>query len=183
MRLFSYIVKSDRGFAPNPFCGYCTLACCKPSIRRVARVGDLVVGLSPKADGNRIVYIMRVTEEKMSFAEYWHDPRFHMKRAVFRSRLPERRVGDNIYRPCSLSGYGYQQQPSCHSQPDGTEDGDNKKRDLRGKWVVTTTSVFVRKPRWATRMRTSRNVSSSGSSAYFSGDIHCRREGLRQKTR
>lgn len=40
MKLFSYIVTHDAGFAPNPFWGYCTLACCKPAIRRTANVGD-----------------------------------------------------------------------------------------------------------------------------------------------
>ena len=30
MTLYSYIVKHDNGFAPNPFHGFCTLACCKP---------------------------------------------------------------------------------------------------------------------------------------------------------
>ena len=32
--LFSYVVATDSGFAPNPFFGLCTLACCKPAIRR-----------------------------------------------------------------------------------------------------------------------------------------------------
>ncbi|MFH1865797.1 MAG: hypothetical protein ABIK85_07930, partial [Candidatus Eisenbacteria bacterium] len=39
MRLFSYIVARDYGFAPNPFCGVCTLATCKPKIRESASVG------------------------------------------------------------------------------------------------------------------------------------------------
>ena len=59
MRLFTYIVTSDAGFAPNPFYGYCTLACCKTAIRRAAEPGDWIVGLTPKAHGNRIVYAMR----------------------------------------------------------------------------------------------------------------------------
>jgi len=45
MSVFSYVVKNDGGFAPNPFHGSCTLACCKPKIRNVASAGDIVVGL------------------------------------------------------------------------------------------------------------------------------------------
>ncbi len=74
MKLYSYIVKHDSGFAPNPFFGYCTLACCKPDIRRTAQVGDWVVGLTPKPDGNRIVYFMRV-DGIIGFAAYWRDER------------------------------------------------------------------------------------------------------------
>ena len=36
MTVYSYIVAYDSGFAPNPFHGTCTLACCKPTIRRTA---------------------------------------------------------------------------------------------------------------------------------------------------
>lgn len=32
--LFSYIVRWDHGFAPNPFHGICSLATCKPGIRK-----------------------------------------------------------------------------------------------------------------------------------------------------
>ena len=48
MNIYSYVVTHDTGFAPNPFHGYCTLACCKPRIRSRAAVGDWVVGLTPK---------------------------------------------------------------------------------------------------------------------------------------
>jgi len=33
-RLYLYTMTYDSGFAPNPFHGICTLACCKPGIRR-----------------------------------------------------------------------------------------------------------------------------------------------------
>src|SRR5262249_55154673 len=42
--LFSYCIPYDFGSAPNPFWGLCTLAICKPDIRRTANVGDWVVG-------------------------------------------------------------------------------------------------------------------------------------------
>lgn len=40
MKLFSYVVAREYGFAPNPFFGWCTLATCKPKIRVTAEVGD-----------------------------------------------------------------------------------------------------------------------------------------------
>ena len=58
MKVYSYIVAYHSGFSPNPFHGVCTLACCKPMIRRSARVGDLIVGLSRRAE--RVVYAMTV---------------------------------------------------------------------------------------------------------------------------
>ena len=39
MKLSAYIVSTDAGLAPNPFWGVCTLAVCKPRIRRFAEVG------------------------------------------------------------------------------------------------------------------------------------------------
>ena len=36
VKLMAYIVRHDSGFSPNPFGGVCTLACCKPAIRRSA---------------------------------------------------------------------------------------------------------------------------------------------------
>ena len=43
MRLFSYVVARDYGFAPNPFYEMCTLATCKPRIRKLLSV---VIGSS-----------------------------------------------------------------------------------------------------------------------------------------
>lgn len=81
MALFCYIVTCDSGFAPNPFWGYMTLACCKPQIRRSAEVGDWVVGLSPKKSGNRIIYAMRV-EEILPVDDYFKERRFQNKKAI-----------------------------------------------------------------------------------------------------
>ena len=73
-RLFTYTIPVDDGAAPNPFRGICTLAICKPGIRRVAKKGDWVAGLgskhAPSGDfSNRLVYAMRV-EEVISLKEY-----------------------------------------------------------------------------------------------------------------
>ena len=91
--IFSYVAVSDTGFAPNVTGEeYCTLACCKPVIRRVAREGDWVMGTCRKAEGaEKLVFTMRVSET-MSFDEYFRDGRFKCKRPTLD---PD---GDNIYR-------------------------------------------------------------------------------------
>ena len=63
-RLYSYIVRADDGAAPNPYYGMCTLAICKPAIRRTARVGDWILGTGSKAAGlaGHVIYAMRVDE-------------------------------------------------------------------------------------------------------------------------
>ena len=40
VKLYSYIVAVDSGFAPNPFHGFCTIATCKPRIRKTAEIGE-----------------------------------------------------------------------------------------------------------------------------------------------
>jgi hypothetical protein len=47
-RLFTYTIPIDDGAAPNPFRGMCSLAICKPCIRRVAEEHDWVAGLDSK---------------------------------------------------------------------------------------------------------------------------------------
>ena len=132
MKLYSYIVKHDTGFAPNPFHGYCTLACCKPDIRRTAQKGDWIVGLTTKAKGNRIVYYMRVDDVVESFADYWKDKRFRVKKPIFTDGV-RGRCGDNIYEP--LPSGSYRQLPSRHSNGDA-EDVEMKEHDLSGKRIL-----------------------------------------------
>lgn len=83
-RLFTYIVAHDGGSAPNPFHNMCTLAICKPAIRRVAKTGDVIVGLSRVKDESHIVYCMLV-DETVSWSNYIklcsesHDSRYKLK--------------------------------------------------------------------------------------------------------
>jgi len=133
VRLYSYILRHDGGFAPNPFSGVCTLACCKPVIRRTARPGDLVLGLTPKPLGFQLSYAMEV-HESLTFDEYWGDTRFKAKRPQWSSPSRVDRVGDNCYEPDGHQGF--HQHPSVHSNRDGTEDTSNKKWDLSGQRVL-----------------------------------------------
>lgn len=90
-RIYRYVVRYDTGTAPNPFAGWCSLAICKPAIRRSAKAGDWIIGLRSRRP-DEVIYVMQV-EEVLGFADYWSDVRFLDKR-------PERCVSsDNIYRP------------------------------------------------------------------------------------
>ena len=131
MAIYSYIVTHDTGFSPNPFWGYGTLACCKPVIRRTARVGDWVVGLTPKSRGNRMVYAMEVTEV-LGYDRYFDDARFQAKKPVFDTEGVAGKCGDNIYKPGS--GGSYIQLRSMHSKGKGEEqDSATKAHDLKGR--------------------------------------------------
>lgn len=68
-RLFTYKVAYDGGSAPNPYHNICTLAICKPAIRRVAKPNDVIVGLACAPDDTRIVYCM-VVEHVLPWSQY-----------------------------------------------------------------------------------------------------------------
>ena len=127
MTLYSYIVTHDTGFSPKPFFGYCMLACCKPEIRGKAQVGDWIVGLTPKAQRNKVVYFMRV-DEVLEFGRYWNDRRFRQKRPRHDKDV-RLRCGDSIYEP--LPNGGFRQLRSMHS--DGEHEHSRNKSDLGGK--------------------------------------------------
>ena len=92
MHLWAYVLKSDSGFAPNPLGGYCSLACCKPKIRKAAQPGDWIMGTTPADLGKgRLTYLMKV-DEALTFHEYFCDPRFEGKKPS-----PDNPHGDNIY--------------------------------------------------------------------------------------
>lgn len=97
MRLFSYVVARDYGFAPNPFFELCTLATCKPEIRKAASVGDWIIGTGSSERYKRgfLVYAMCVAEV-MTFNEYWEGERFRQKRPNLRGSKKQA-FGDNIY--------------------------------------------------------------------------------------
>lgn len=134
MTLFSYIVAHDTGFSPNPFWGYCTLATCKPVIRRTARVGDWIVGLSPKHSGNRVVFAMEV-DEILDYASYYRDQRFENKIPAY-NKEEVYKVGDNIYRP--LPNGRFRQLRSMHSNG-VQENPETKAHDLGGVNVLIGT--------------------------------------------
>lgn len=142
-RIYSYVVRYDSGFAPNPFYGVCSLATCKPDIRKGAKINDWVVGSGSNDQtirrGGHLVYAMRITEI-VSFDEYAADPRFANKKP-FRRGSRKQSCGDNVYFRAGPDA-AWQQRDSFHSQPDGTLNPDHVKRDT-GVNRVLLSSDFV----------------------------------------
>lgn len=132
MKLYSYIVTHDTGFSPNPFWGCCTLADCKPAIRRTAEVADWIVGLSPKASGNRVVFAMEV-DEILDYVSYHRDGRFANKIPDYSRGEVVWKAGDNIYNP--LPNGDFQQLRSMHSHG-AEENPETKAHDLHGVNVL-----------------------------------------------
>lgn len=126
--LYAYAITRDFGFAPNPFHGFCTLATCKPNIRKGAKAGDWVMGVGGsvlRAVKRKCIFLMEVSES-LSFEEYWNDARFvHKKPCRNGSRV--QMLGDNIYH--KDDGGGWIQEDSHHSNPDGTPNLVNLNRD------------------------------------------------------
>jgi hypothetical protein len=136
MRVFSYVVVWDHGFAPNPYHGYLTLACCKPRIRSTAKPGDWIVGTTSHARfphlGGRLLFAAQVAEV-LSFEQYWNDARFAKKKPN-PTGTRKQTCGDNIYD--FSSPMNPHQLHSRHSHIDGSEDLEAKKHDLGGKNVL-----------------------------------------------
>lgn len=137
--LYLYTIPIDDGAAPNPYWNICTLAICKPVIRRTAQIGDWFVGLgskkSPLGDiSNKIVYLMRVTN-KMSMKEY----DIHCKKYL-PNKIPDiyhkdyrLHVGDCIY-DFSMSSV-VNLRTSVHTN-------ENRKTDLGGCYVLLSEQFY-----------------------------------------
>jgi hypothetical protein len=137
VRLFSYVVARDYGFAPNPFYGVCTLATCKPGIRGVAAIGDWVVGTGTarRKRAGYLVYAMKV-EEALTFDQYWADARFLQKRPNLRGSKKQA-FGDNIYHRAN-SKSPWMQEDSHHSLANGAANPANIKNDTRANRILTS---------------------------------------------
>jgi len=131
MRLSAYIVKHDSGFAPNPFGRVCTLACCKPTIRRNADQRDIVIGTGSASCGltGQLIFAMRV-EAVIPFEEYWN--RYPSKRPS--QTTPVKKLGDNIWHR-DVSG-------NWCCAPGALHDERNRNRDLRGRNVLISSEFF-----------------------------------------
>jgi hypothetical protein len=137
-RLFTYTIPIDDGAAPNPFRGMCSLAICKPGIRRTAKKGEWVAGLgsktAPSGDlSQRLVYAMLV-DEVLSLEDY-------DKRAPtdWPHRIPNagsadlsERLGDCIY---DFSNGTPVQRPGVHGPI-------NFDTDLGGKNVLVSRDFY-----------------------------------------
>lgn len=144
MRLHSYTIRFDTGAAPNPFWGICTLAICKPKIRKKATLGDWIIGFGSKnAEVERltfkdlsehIVFAMRV-DQILSFNQY---DKFCLKNLP--NKIPKlktndwrRRVGDCLYYDVT----GYQS-----SMREGVHDISEMYHDLKGEKVLLSSNFY-----------------------------------------
>ncbi|MES3106888.1 hypothetical protein [Sphingomonas aurantiaca] len=125
---FVYSIKYDLGFAPNPFGGLCSVACCKPMLREQASVGDWVVGFTAMnlRPVRGCVFAM-IVSRILTFDEYWNEPEFRSRRPA-RNGSVMKMVGDNIYH--HVKG-NWRQEDSVHSLEDGSQCDDNTAHDTR----------------------------------------------------
>src|SRR3990172_12947796 len=131
MKLSAYIVRHDSGFSPNPFGGVCTLACCKPAIRRSAVPGDIIVGTGSAryALSGYLIYAMRVGTV-LAIDQYWE--RYPSKRPSQES--PVTKLGDNIWHRDAFGNW--------RGVPGALHDERNRDRDLRGCNVLISSEFF-----------------------------------------
>ncbi len=88
-RLYSYVVVSDHGFAPNPFHGYCTLANCKPRIRWRAQPGGWILGSASRAGRGH----------QCRFSQAWISAR----KVLATATASPRRLCVNLFAGCGVS--------------------------------------------------------------------------------
>jgi hypothetical protein len=110
VKVYSYVVEHDNGYAPNPYFGFCTLCRCKfqesaegrRNIVELAKEGDWVIGTggaSKRSAGHgKLIYAMLV-DEKLTRERYFSDSRFAQKKPMTTSAYEQTR-GDNV-RPCN----------------------------------------------------------------------------------
>jgi len=138
---YSYKITRDYGFAPNPFGQYCTLANCKPKVRKQAKIGSWIIGCGSKGLNNlhHIIYVMQVNE-KLSYNRYWNDRRFQYKKPILNGSTTQIH-GDNIYyfNPDTHLWY---QADSHHSLEGGLENEGNRKTDTGGQYVLISDNFY-----------------------------------------
>ncbi len=142
MNIFRYGVVYDYGLAPNPFGAFCTLAVCKPNIRKNKNLykGDWILGFGSKTLNMpcRLIYAMKV-DEWLTFQEYWKDERFQYKKPRANGSLVQI-YGDNIYHHAEEiedpTIEDWIQEDSAHSLESGQPHSGHIKRDISGKRVL-----------------------------------------------
>lgn len=156
--LYCYKMTWDTESAPNPYHGILTLAICKPTIRRCAKVGDWISGWTAKTvhgkkdklysfDKPKLIYLAKI-KEKLTFAEYWNQYTQKRPRKLSNNQDPSTKKtcggsskgtnaiydsGDNIYKPLIDNPTEFcdfeQVKNNNHTEYE-------KEHDLRGKYVL-----------------------------------------------
>lgn len=103
------------------------------------KCGEWVMGTSSASHGRRshLIYIMRISE-KISFNEYWHDPKYATKKPVMNGSL-KKMYGDNIYHH---NGTKWIQVDSHHSLEDGSPNVHNLRKDTSVDAVLISNEYY-----------------------------------------
>ncbi|MBN1910142.1 MAG: hypothetical protein JW818_10415 [Pirellulales bacterium] len=130
MKLSAYIVRVDSGFSPNPFGRVCTLACCKPIIRKNAEPGDIIIGTGSVRDGlaDHLIFAMRV-RNILPLDVYWR--RYPSKRPSCHTLI--KMHGDNIWH--RVAGQWRCVRGALH-------DTDNLERDVSGENALVSSEFY-----------------------------------------
>ena len=163
--LFSYVVATDSGFAPNPYFGLCTLACCKPKIRKA--IGDRLLLESGRADTielrrsspgfvrdrniwvmglagtslpdrprRSVVYVMQVTDILDFESYYVEHPEKRPVRTGGATSADPAWHGDAIY--TGDDPLTARQLTPCEHSNGTEEDQGSKEHDLGGRYVLAS---------------------------------------------
>lgn len=144
MRLFSYKMTNDSGFAPNPFGHTLTLATCKPQIRRCKSVDDWIAGFTSKklagheVGSERLIYLMRVGE-KLPLRDYFSDSRFQDKIPDMSARGAMAKAGDNIYRPLRSDAADWTDFEQLENPNHRDHD---RRRDISGQYALIADEFY-----------------------------------------
>jgi len=152
MRLFSYKLTHDTGFAPNPFFGFLTLANCKPLIRRHKIIGDWIAGFtSDKLCGDnigdeRLIYLMHITN-KITYYEYFNAQKYKIKIPDLQHNDFIYKSGDNIYSPLNEYDYSLENVTTIKNMNHWDFKNDcecmkNKIKDLPGIYVLISDDFY-----------------------------------------
>ena len=118
-RLYTYIVQCDTGGAPCAENSLWSLAICKPGIRKGARVGDIIVGISGEAlklkTETKQILFMSIVTKAITMKEY----------AIAYANRP-----DSIYTP------------DLKLKPNQFHDCGNVETDLKGKNVLISNNFI-----------------------------------------
>lgn len=130
MKIYIYTVPVDDGAAPNPYGDICTLAICKPNLRKIAKVDDWIIGLNSKC---KLIYTMKITTVQ-TMKEYDSFTKENLKIKVpnKNSKNIQEQMGDSVY---DFSEENITLRPSVHSRC-------TKDMDLAGKNVLLSTNFY-----------------------------------------
>ena len=130
MKIYIYTVPVDDGAAPNPYGDICTLAICKPNLRKIAKVDDWIIGLNSEC---KLIYTMKITTvQTMKEYDSFTKENLKIKIPNKSSKNIQEQMGDSVY---DFSNENITLRPSVHSRC-------TKDMDLAGKNVLLSTNFY-----------------------------------------